>query len=170
LLSSIVFEYNFRSLSGIGYLDIDTVSGGYKVMCMNQLGVKLFEFQGDRDGLISSYAIEPLARQGDIAAAVGEDIKRIYLDLIPAGTARATKREHAVVFRQRSGKGALEYEFSGQGPDLAAKTYREDHRAVWRVSYDEYRLMNGRLYPLRVQFRDYRHGYRLTVRMKEIRG
>jgi hypothetical protein len=169
LLSSVVFEYNWFSVSGIGYLDVDTTAGRYKVVCMNHLGVKILEFEGDRNGLAHKYVIEPLARQGDIASVVAEDIKRIYLDLVPSPDARMVKRRQAILFRQRSGDGALEYEFSGEGLPLTSKTYREDHRAVWRVSYYEHRSRNGRLYPMGIVLSNYRNGYRLIVRQKEIR-
>jgi hypothetical protein len=168
LLSSIVFEYNWLTVAGIGYLELDRVDENYKVSCMNHLGVKLFEFAGDRTGLTSQYAIEPLARQGNIAATVGEDIKRIYLDLVPADDARFILRKKSATFRQRSGDGALEYEFSGVGMHLTAKTYREDHRAVWRASYYEYRQKSGKFYPMGIVFTNYRFGYRLIVRQKEI--
>ncbi len=169
LLSSIVFEYNWLTVAGIGVLDIDGTDGLYKVVCMNHLGVKLFEFEGNRNGLIRQFAIEPLARQGNVAAAVGNDIKRIYFDLTPSADARITIRKHKMIFRQRSGRGALEFEFAGTG-DLTRKTYREDERAVWRVSYYEYQRKNGKLYPMGIIFSNYRHGYRLIVRQKEIRG
>ncbi len=170
LLSSIVFEYNWLTVAGIGVLDINAADGLYKVVCMNHLGVKLFEFEGNRNGLISQFAIEPLARQGNIAAAVGDDIKRIYFDLTPSADARITVRKHKMIFRQRSGRGALEYEFAGAGGGLARKTYREDERAVWRVSYYEYERKDGKLYPMGIILSNYRHGYRLIVRQKEIRG
>jgi hypothetical protein len=168
LLSSIVFEYNWFTVSGIGYLDLNTRDGSYKVSCMNHLGVRLFEFSGDRSGLQSQYAIEPLAKHGNIAVAVSEDIKRIYLDMMPAPDARFIEGKHSVLSRQRAGEGALEYEFSGEGMRLARKTYREDHRAVWRVSYDEYREKDGKSYPMVVVFTNYRYGYRLIVRQREI--
>jgi len=168
LLSSIVFEYNWFTVAGLGYVDITPGDGKYKVVCMNLMGVKLFEFEGDRGGIISQYAVEPLARQGNIALAVGTDIKRVYLDLLPSADAHAFRRGSAVVFRQRSGDGALEYAFiAGK---LASKTYREDHRAAWRVSYYEYTEKDGKLYPLGIIFTNYRYGYRLIVRQKEIRG
>ncbi len=168
LLSSIVFEYNWYTVAGLGYLEMNTQDRSYKVLCMNHLGVKLFEFAGDRNGLTSQYAIEPLARRGNIAATVGEDIKRIYLDLVPAPDARFILRKQSALFRQRSGDGSLEYEFSGEGMHLTGKTYREDHRAVWRVSYYEYRQQNGRFYPMGIVFSNFRYGYRLIVRQKEI--
>ncbi len=168
LLSSIVFDYGLFTVSGIGYLDINRASSRYKIACMNHLGVKFFEFEGDRNGLISHYVIEPLARQGNIAAVVAEDIKRIYLDPEPEPDARARKTGSAVVFRQRSGEGALEYEFSGEGLNLTKKTYQEENRAVWRVAFYEYQAKNGKLYPRGIIFTNYRHGYRLIVRQKEI--
>lgn len=170
LLSSIVFDYGFITVSGIGYLDITTASGRYKVACLNHLGVKFFEFEGDRNGLTSQYVIEPLAKQGNIAAVVGEDIQRIYLDLIPAADARATRKKDKVLFRQRSGDGALEYEFGGKDLHLMRKTYREDERALWRVSYYEYQSKDGKLYPTAITLTNYRYGYRLIVRQKEIRS
>lgn len=168
LLSSIVFEYNWFTVAGLGYVDINPGDGLYKVVCMNHLGVKLFEFEGNRDGLISQFAMEPLARQGNIAQAVGTDIKRVYLDLLPSEAARVIRRKSEVVFRQRSGDGALEYVFAGG--NLVSKTYREDHRAVWRVSYYEYQEKNGKLYPMGIILSNYRYGYRLIVRQKEIHG
>ena len=168
LLSSIVFEYNWFTVSGLGYVDINPGDGRYKVVCMNYLGVKLFEFEGDRTGLIRQFAIEPLARQGNIAQAVGTDIQRVYLDLLPSPDARVFRRKTAMVFRQRSGDGALEYAFADG--TLASKTYWEDHRAVWRVSYYEYEEKNGKLYPMGIILTNYRYGYRLIVRQKEIHG
>jgi hypothetical protein len=170
LLSSIVFDYGFVAVSGIGYLDIDTSTGKYKVACLNHLGVKFFEFEGDRGGITSQYVIEPLARQGNITEAVGADIRRIYLDLIPSPEARAAGKGDRVLFRQRSGKGALEYEFGGEGANLVTKTYREDERAVWRVSYYEYQSKDGKRYPTAIVLRNFRYGYRLIVRQKEIRS
>lgn len=170
LVSSIVFEFNLLSVSGIGYVDIDTVSGRYKVLCINQLGVKLFEFQGDRNRVLGRYAIEPLARQGNIVDAVAEDIRRVYLDLVPSADARIARKKNSVIFRQRHGEGALDYEFAGRVPKLIRKTYREDHRAAWSVFYSEYLQKNDKLYPMGIVFRNYRYGYSLIVKHKEIRG
>jgi hypothetical protein len=170
LLSSIVFEYSRFTVSGIGYVDINVREQLYKVACLNYMGVKLFEFEGNKDGLISQYAIGPLASRGNIAEAVGTDIRRVYFDLIPSPEARITRKKHEVVFRQRSGWGALEFTYAGAEGILVKKTYIEDNRAVWRVSYYEYQRKNGKLYPLGIIFTNYRYGYRLVVRQKEILG
>ncbi len=169
LVSTIVFDYHWFTVSGIGYVEIDRVGGRYKVVCMNQLGVKLFEFEGDRNGLVRQYAIEPLARAGNVAEAVGKDIQRIYLDLTPSSVSRRRSGKNTLIVRERAGEGSIDYEFAGPDGNLLKKTYREDHRAVWRVSYYDYQEKNGKLYPAGIIFANYRYGYRLIVRQREIR-
>jgi len=170
LLNTIVFEYNWFTFGGIGYLDIDAKDHSYKVACMNHMGVKLFEISGNSDGVLSQSAIGTLADKGDIARAVGDDIMRVYFDLVPSAQANIAHKNNRLLFRQPSGEGALEYLFAGEPTVLRTKTYYEDNRAVWRVSYYEYLEKDGKRFPTGIILQHYRHGYRLIVRQKEIRG
>ena len=170
LLNTIVFEYTWFTFGGIGYLEINAKDRFYKVACMNHMGVKLFEVSGNRNGVLSQAAIGPLADKGDIARAVGDDIMRVYFDLVPSAQARVAHKKTRLVFRQPSDAGALEYVFAGEPTVLRTKTYYEDNRAVWRVSYYDYLLKDGKQFPLGIILQNYRHGYRLIVRQKEIRG
>jgi hypothetical protein len=170
LLSSIVFEYTWFTFGGIGYIEVNAKDRFYKVACMNYMGVKLFEVSGNREGILSQSAIGPLADKGDIARAVGGDIMRVYFDLVPSAQARIAHKKDRLVFRQPSGEGALEYVFAGEPADLRTKTYYEDNRAVWRISYYEYLLQDGKQFPMGIVLQNYKHGYRLIVRQKEIRG
>ena len=170
LLNTIVFEYAWFTFGGIGYIEVNAADRFYKVACMNHMGVKLFEVSGNRDGVLSQSAIGPLADKGDIARAVGDDIMRVYFDLVPSDQARIAQKKNRLVFRQPSEEGALEYVFAGEPAALRTKTYYEDNRAVWRVSYYDYLLKNEKQYPMGIVLQNYRHGYRLIVRQKEIRG
>lgn len=170
LLNTIVFEYTWFSFAGIGYIEVDAKEQSYKVACMNHMGVKLFEVSGNRDGVLSQSAIGPLADKGDIGRAVGNDIMRVYFDLVPSTNARITQKTDRIVFRQPSEDGALEYVFAGEPAVLSTKTYYEDNRAVWRVSYYDYLMKDGKRFPTGIILQNYRHGYRLIVRQKEIRG
>jgi len=170
LLNTIVFESTWFTFSGIGYLEVNAKDHSYKVACMNHMGVKLFEISGDRDGVLSQSAIGPLADQGDIGRAVGEDIMRVYFDQVPLAQARIVNRKDRLVFRQPSGEGALEYVFAGEPAVLRTKTYYEDNRAVWRVSYYDYQVKDGKYFPKGIVLQNYPHGYRLIVRQKEILG
>lgn len=168
LVSTIVFEYTWFTFSGIGYLDVSAKDRSYKVACMNHMGVKLFEVSGNREGVLSQSAIGPLADKGDIGRAVGDDIMRVYFDLVPTGQARIAQKKDRLVFRQPSDEGALEYVFAGEPTVLRTKTYYEDNRAVWRIAYYDYQLKDGKQFPMGIVLKNYKHGYRLIVRQKEI--
>jgi hypothetical protein len=170
LLNTVVFEYNWRKFSGIGYVDIDTRNKLFKVVCLNPMGVKLFELSGDQNSTTSHYAIAAFARYGDIAAAVSNDIRRIYFDLAPSPEARIWKRKYRISFFQPCGPGDMEYVFAGAGGDLVEKNYYEDGGIVWQASYYEYREQNGKRFPQGIIFLHYRHGYRLIVKVKEIKA
>lgn len=167
LLNSVVFDYTGLKFSGIGSLEIDTRARTFHVACLNPMGVKLFELSGDDRGTNTLFALEPLARYGDIGAAVGSDIKRIYLDLVPFRTASLWKRKFKLVYSQHSGAGFLDYVYSGAAGVLTEKSYYEDQALVWRVTYHEYQEQDGKLFPRGIVLVNYRYGYELTVRQKE---
>ena len=167
LLNTVVFEYNFRKFSGIGTVQVDSVSGVFHAAGMNPMGVKLFELSGDGGSVTSHHAMEALTQYGDIAAAVGNDIRRIYFDLVPGREALVRKRTNKLVFRQRVGSGFLEFLFGGSAGELIEKKYSDENGIRWRVSYYEYRDQQGKRLPQGVVFKNYEFGYQLTVRNKE---
>jgi hypothetical protein len=170
LLTSVVFEYNWRKFAAVGYLDINRRDGLFKVACLNPMGVKLFELSGDEKSVTNLYTIAAFNRYGDITTVVGNDIRRIYFDLVPSAEARIWKRKYSVSFRQPSGPGTMEYIFSGPQADLVEKNYYDDSGIAWRVSYYEYRDQNGKRFPQGIVLLNYQYHYRLTVRHKEYRS
>jgi hypothetical protein len=167
LLTSVVFEYNSRKFSSIGTVQINRPDGVFRVAGMNPMGVKLFELSGDQHSVTSQYTIADFSRYGDIATAVGNDIRRIYFDLVPGPHASIWKRKYKLVFRQPSGPGFLEYVFAGKDGDLIEKNYYEQDGIAWKVSYYEYRDQDGMRWPQGIVLIHYQYGYRLTVKQKE---
>ncbi len=167
LLNTVVFEYNWRKFLGVGYVDINRRDKTFKIVCLNPMGVKLFELSGDQNSVTNLYTIAAFARYGDITTVVGNDIRRIYFDLVPSPEARIWKRKQSIRFRQSSGPGTMEYVFAGPGGDLIEKNYYNQTGIAWRVSYYEYRELNGKRFPQGIVFLNYQYGYRLTVRHKE---
>jgi len=168
LLTSVVFEYNSRKFAGIGTVQINRADGVFRVAGMNPMGVKLFELSGDQHGVTSQYTIADFSRFGDIATVVGNDIRRIYFDLVPSREASIWKRKYKLVFRQPSGPGFLEYVFGGAGGDLIEKNYYDEGGITWKVSYYEYQDQDGKRWPQGIVLIHYQYGYRLTIRQKEI--
>ncbi len=169
LLSTVVFEYNWRKFSALSTVQINREDHVFKVAGMNPMGVMLFEFSGNQDSVTTQYAIAAFTRYGDIASAVGNDIRRIYFDLVPAPEATIWKGKYKLIFRQSSGPGFLEYVFAGRDGDLIEKNYYENNGLAWRVSYYEYRDQDGKRCPQGVVLTHYDYRYRLTVRHKEFR-
>jgi hypothetical protein len=169
LLNTVVFEYNGRKFTAIGTVQINRAERVFKVAGMNPMGIKLFEFSGDQKSVTSQYAIADFSKFGDLARAVGNDIRRIYFDLIPGPEAWAWKRKSTQIFRQSFGSGVLEYVFAGMRGDLIEKRYYEEDGIVWKASYYEYRDQDGKRWPQGIVFVHYRFGYRLIVKQKELR-
>jgi hypothetical protein len=168
LLTTVVFEYNGRTFSGIGTVEINTHDRTFRVACLNPMGVKLFEISGSAHAVTDHYVIAAIAQYGDVGTVAGNDIRRIYFDLTPSPNATVWKRKYQYVYRQYSGAGYLEYVFAGVDGNLIEKRYYEDHLPVWSASYYEYREQKGKRYPRGIVFINYQYGYRLIVRQKEL--
>lgn len=166
--SSVVVEVAGGSVSALGITEVDRPAGTFTAVALNPMGLKLFELTGSPDGTTSGSVLEALSRHGNAATAIGEDIRRIYFDLVPSPAARSWKRAHSLVFRQPSGGGELEYVFAGEGPDLVEKNFYGDDGIVWQAAYYEYGDRSGKRMPHGIVYRSYRHGYRLIIKMKEI--
>lgn len=168
LLNSVVFEFSGMSFMGIGYLDLDRSEDRFRVSCLNPLGVQLFELSGDHGVIETGAVLPPLMRYGDLPTAVGTDIRRIFLDLVPAPHAQVWRTKTSIGFWQRAGEGRMQYLFGGANRDLLEKNYYEDNLIVWAVSYHEYVELDGKRYPRGIVLVNYQRGYRLTVRQKEL--
>lgn len=168
LLKTITFQYGFLTFSGLGFAEVDTKEKTFSVVCMNHMGVKLFEVYGNKEEIKAPFVMDELKRGGNIALAVGEDIKRVYFDLIPSAEAKVEKEKYRILFSQPSGRGVLELVFAGTGLNLVEKTYYEDGRPIWSVSYYEYQQKKGKFYPGGIVLENYKYSYKLIIRLKEI--
>jgi hypothetical protein len=169
IINTIVFRYKRQSLSGLGYIDVNRELKTFTVSCLNPVGIKLFELSGDKDSIRPHYVLKELLREGDLPQVVGEDIRRIYFDNVPSGEAKAHKERYRIIFSEPSGSGMIKHIFAGSQALLIEKSYYEKKHRVWSVFYYEYRLDRGKFYPAGVMLKNYRFGYNLVVRLKEVR-
>lgn len=169
VMNTIVFEYNWNKFSGIGYIYVDTAQEAFTVVCMNPMGVKLFELSGDKTGIVPHFVLEQFAKKGNFAGTVGEDIRRIYFDLVPSPGAILRNKKYEAIFREPAGAGTMEYVYAGTGGYLVEKNYYEENKMNWGISYYEYQEHEGSIYPRGIILNNYKYGYSLTVRLKEVR-
>jgi hypothetical protein len=171
VVNTVTFEFRGRALAAIGYTQVDAVSETFTVIGLHPAaGVKLFEVSGDSETTDSSFALEDFAVHGDIAGAVGEDTRRMYFDRVPASDATFSMERERIRFRQPTADGHLEFVFAGGDRALVEKSYYENGRKIWSISYYEYRREGGKLYPDGIILRHHEYRYRLVVRLREIRS
>ena len=171
VVNTVTFEFKGRAFAAIGYTDVDTSRRTFTVVGLHPAGaVKLFEVSGDSETARSSFALEEFSARGDLAGAIGDDTRRIYFDRLPSPDARASTDRTRIFFRQDEGGGELEYVFAGSEGLLVEKRYYENGRKRWTASYYEYRRKDGKLYPDGIILEHHEYGYRLVLRLREIKS
>jgi len=169
VINSIVFEYKWQSFWALGYTKLDLENNTFQVSCMNPVGIKLFELTGNRSQIKSTFVLKELLQRGDLPTAVGEDIRRIYFDLLPSAQAKIRKEKYRIIFIQSNGRGVLQYVFAGAQHWLIEKHYFEKNHKLWSVFYYNYLVHQGKLYPAELILKHHRFGYNLVIRLKEVR-
>ena len=169
VINSIVFEYKWQSFSALGYTRLDLKNNTFQVSCMNPVGIKLFELTGNANQIKSTFVLKELLQRGDLPAAVGEDIRRIYFNMLPSAQAEIKKEKYRIIFTQPSGRGVLQYVFAGPQHWLIEKHYSEKKHKLWSVFYYNYLMHQGKLYPAELILKHHRFGYNLVIRLKEVR-
>lgn len=170
LVATILFRYNWlRKMSAIGCIDVDATRREFTVACFNPLGVKLFEIASAGNEVVRRDVFPALAEKGDVAGAVARDIGRVYFDLLPPAGAIPRNHPRKIEFRAPAEGGEVRHVFAGPSGDLTEKRwYDEKGSLVWRVSYYEYRDERAGRIPRGVVLDNFKHGYRLVVKVKEI--
>jgi hypothetical protein len=166
-LNSVVFDYAGINFLGLGFVEIDRSKDSFRVICLNPMGVKLFDLSGDRSGTTTNFAIEPIAKYGEIGAAVAADIRRIYFDLLPPSGTEPRRGEYRVSYGSSTPTGIQEHIYAGVEGDLIEKRFYSDQFISWQVTYHDYRNIGGKRYPYGIVLTNYRDGYQLVIREKE---
>jgi hypothetical protein len=169
VINSIVFEYKWQSFSALGYTQLDLENNTFQVSCMNPVGIKLFELSGDLKEVKANFVLKELLQRGDLPRAVGEDIRRIYFDMVPSADAKIEKEKYRIIFTQPSGSGQMKYIFAGIHHWLIEKQYSEKNHKLWSVYYYDYLMNRDKLYPAELILKHHRFGYNLIIRLKEVR-
>lgn len=170
IISTIAFEYKGQSISFIGYSDIDTKEKTFTVAGINQVGIKLFEITGDNNKTELRFAIEEFTKKGNFAEAVAGDIRKIYFNRLPANSSKVYKKKYEIIFVQNEPEAITEYVFAGSGNLLVEKRFIVDNKVIWRANYYEYQEKKGKFHPAGIILENIKYGYKLIMRLKEIRS
>lgn len=169
LLNSVVIEYNWKKFSGLGLIDINKREATYAIAFLSPMGLKLFELEGNKDRVTRYFIPDQItSRKEFLSRMIGDAVKRTYFDLTPSSGTGASIDKFRIIFRLPSGEGTIAYEFAGPDSYLVEKSYYEEDRLNWRVSYYEYQKKKDGIYPGGIIFNNYQYGYSLTFKLKEV--
>ncbi len=167
-VNAVVFRFRLRELTALGVASVDLPSRSFAVMCMNPLGVKLFDIvcaEGRAEGRFVHPALAE--RGGDLAQAAGADLTHAYLDWQPPPGAPYAAKCGRLVFTAADATGRTEYRYAGSDGRLTEKIRFEKGRRVWEVNYRAYAAEPDGLVPTGLVILNRQYGYRLTVMTRE---
>jgi hypothetical protein len=168
-VSAVIFQYKWHNFCALGYSRLVPSEQTFKLACLNPMGMKLFEFSGQGEEVLTSFVIPEFGRYIQFPETVGQDIRRIYFDLVPDAAAAWRRDKGRLLFSQPDGDAKLEYVFAGDPARLVSKSCQESGRLIWRARYYDYLALSAKLYPRGVVFENYKYGYRIIIKVKEIR-
>ncbi len=171
VLESAAIRFRGREIIALGYSEVNEPEDTLAVAGVTPVGVKLFEVKVVKDDLKYSFSFPRLKNSKDpeeIAKAIAEDIRRIYLGRNPSVDAEVFKQQDRIGYRQAEGKGMLEFYFGGPESGLLEKRYVEGKREIWKVRYFEYLHKDSKIYPSKIFFENLQRKYKVTLRLKEV--
>ena len=167
---SIRFKFLWEDVAALGYARIDREARTFEVLCMNHVGVQLFHIAGTEDESTLRFALPQLKEIPGFVDSLGEDIRRIYFDMVPGADAEARLSRKRLTLREELDSGRIEYIFAGEPPVLIEKRFRSGlfRRTRWNVEYFEYDDESGRLFPRGVVLHNRPYRYRLIIRARNV--
>ena len=167
-LHSLVFQYRFFSFTALGLAEIKPAAGEFSAVCMTPVGVKLVEVTASHGQVESRFVMEDFKKKGgDAGLAMGADIARISLDLLPSASATVRRTEKHLIFSQPSENGTLEFWFGGADARLLSKRWSDAKgKSGWEIGYYDYRQIDGAWFPHGIHLRNLKYNYSLTIRAK----
>ncbi len=167
-LQSVVFLIYGRKLGGIGSLAVNYTDNSFALAAMTHAGMKLFALQGTAHTIESEFALAAFGEKKHLAAAVGEDVRRMYFDIVPPASAETHRRRYSITYIHRSADGRTEYDFAGPRQLLAEKRIYKGWKLVSRIRYSKYREHEGALHAHAVWLHNRTYNYKLLLRIKSV--
>jgi len=164
---TVLFELRGAKVPMTGLMDLDTTRGTIRLVAINDLGVKFFDLQLDRESETLHYLLPELARFPGFGEVVASAVRRIFLAPRPAGDEQLEGSATRYRLRRQQDTDEVTFSFGGAPLQLLA-IEAEGPQEAWRVDYYEYRDQHGATAPYGIILKDRRAGYRLTLWLDEV--
>jgi predicted exporter len=156
-----------NNIAVLGVLRVDHRAGTFEFYGLNHLGVEFFHVGGDRHRADVRSALPPLENYRYILLSLANDIRNIYLDVVPAPHFKTQNTSKEVIYYSRSEGGTLYYEFGGEPTVLLEKRLQGFWGNKWRARYYDYRPHNGKLYPHGITMDNGHYFYRIVIKNRD---
>ncbi|MBP2673540.1 MAG: hypothetical protein H6Q84_380 [Deltaproteobacteria bacterium] len=161
---SVLIEYMGSRVAVSGVMRLDTVGKTARLVGMDEMGVKWFDLSIDRESTRTNFLLPALERYPRMAGAVGDSVRRIFLDPEPEATdTLRVDPDRYVLTRSRDGD-CIRFTLGGEDAQLLEKRLRGPS-GRWRIRYYEHQPWQGVTVPGGIVLEDRRAGYRLTLWM-----
>ena len=162
---SVLIEYRGGRTAVSGIMRLDTGAKTARLVGMDEMGIKWFDLSIDREATRTNFILPALDRFPGMAKAVGDSVRRIFLDPEPQETdLLRIDPERYVLTRTRDGN-SIRFILGGEDAQLLEKRCRGTGER-WRIGYYEHRRWQGIPVPGGIVLEDRRAGYRLTLWME----
>lgn len=167
IVNSINFEYMTKSISSIGYAQINRHDKSFTVVATNPMGVTLFELKFKDGKLEHEYVLSELSEMGDLAKAVSVDIQSIFFEPVNSENTQVCMLAGAKLYKSHSAD-LFYHEFFDEEDRLVKKEAYKNKRLFWSVSYDDYKDFSSAVFPRKIVLEHKQYRYKLTLNIKEL--
>lgn len=155
-------------LTTLGFARVEPQTGDFAVVCLSPMGVKLFDVVRTRGVSTARIALPLPGDPAELGRVMGEDISRLYFDLVPPPGAEVGQQGNRLVFRSRQGETWQEYEYDLLTTRLVRKVTGAGGR-LSTVTFEDYQRYPGGYYPTTMRLVNHQKRYTLILRNLEIR-
>lgn len=171
MFQNAIIEIKGKGMAAIGLCSYDINRGYIAVSLISTTGIKLIEvaeFNGKRRQV---FAMSDIANGDKAANRIADDVKRIYIQ--PTGPPQYLKCSvNSVLFIWSKGKIRNELRLGHDSPSnpivLQEKKIFLDNELEGAVFYYDYKDINGKQFPMRIRYENYKYNYNLTLKNKEV--
>lgn len=167
ITNSINFEYMTKSISSIGYAQINRQDRSFTVVATNPMGVTLFELKFKNGNLEHEYVLSELSDMGNLAKAVSVDIQSIFFESVSCSNTQLCMLEGNSLYKSDD-KSLFYHEFFDEADRLIKKEAYKNNRLFWTVEYSDYKDFNSAVFPRKIILEHKQYRYKLTLNIKEL--
>lgn len=168
-LQSVVITYRAHPFVALGWFNLDQAAHRFTLSAMTPAGLTLFNLTETGGAAEASFAFPVGERPDAWAAAMAQDIRRIFVDTAQqAGDVPVYIGDAWRVTREEQGRRSTELEYRERDTRLVRARWYERGKLVAETTFDDFQLVGRWIMPKHIVHRQRKTGYELDIRFKQV--